>query len=226
MTYLAKALEEMEYTLKNNTFSRSTALDLLQKQEEGNPFKVLIGTILSSRTRDEHTTHALTKLFAKYKGSQEIADADIEDIKKAISPVGFYNVKAKRIKEVSKIINEQHHGKVPCNIKDLLDLPGVGRKTANCVLVYGFKIPAIPVDTHVHRICNRLGIVKTKDPDNTEEKLSEILDKKYWIKLNSIIVRYGQNICLPVKPQCDYCKLKENCNYYKEKDSQVMVQSV
>jgi endonuclease-3 len=105
----------------------------------------------------------------------------------------------------------------------LLDLPGVGRKTANCVLVYGFKIPAIPVDTHVHRICNRLGIVKTKDPDNTEEKLSEILDKKYWIKLNSIIVRYGQNICLPVKPQCDYCKLKQNCDYYKEKDSQVMV---
>ncbi len=223
MTYLANALEEMEYTLKNNTFSRSTALDLLQKQEEGNPFKVLIGTILSSRTRDENTTHALTKLFAKYKGSQEIADAGIEDIKKAISSVGFYNVKAKRIKEVSKIINEQHHGKVPSNIKDLLDLPGVGRKTANCVLVYGFKIPAIPVDTHVHRICNRLGIVKTKDPDNTEEKLSEILDKKYWIKLNSIIVRYGQNICLPVKPQCDYCKLKQNCNYYKEKDSQVMV---
>ncbi|HYO06299.1 MAG TPA: endonuclease III, partial [Phototrophicaceae bacterium] len=162
----------------------------------------------------------------KYKGSQEIADADIEDIKKAISSVGFYNVKAKRIKEVSKIINEQHHGKVPSNIKDLLDLPGVGRKTANCVLVYGFKIPAIPVDTHVHRICNRLGIVKTKDPDNTEEKLSEILDKKHWIKLNSIIVRYGQNICLPVKPQCDYCNLKQNCNYYKEKDSHVMVQSV
>lgn len=223
MTYLANALEEMEYALKNNTFSRSTALDLLQKQEEGNPFKVLIGTILSSRTRDEHTTHALTKLFTKYKGSQEIADADIEDIKKTISSVGFYNVKAKRIKEVSKIINEQHHGKVPSNIKDLLDLPGVGRKTANCVLVYGFKIPAIPVDTHVHRICNRLGIVKTKDPDNTEEKLSEILDKKYWIKLNSIIVRYGQNICLPVKPQCDYCKLKQNCNYYKEKDSHVKV---
>jgi len=223
MTYLVNALEEMEYALKNNTFSRSTALDLLQKQEEGNPFKVLIGTILSSRTRDEHTTQALTRLFAKYKGPQEIADADIEDIKKAIPSVGFYNVKAKRIKEVSKIINEQHHGKVPSNIKDLLDLPGVGRKTANCVLVYGFKIPAIPVDTHVHRICNRLGIVKTKDPDNTEQKLSEILDKKYWIKLNSIIVRYGQNICLPVKPQCDYCKLKQNCKYYKEKDSQVMV---
>ncbi len=226
MAYLIKILEDMEYALKNNTFSRSTALEHLQKQEEGNPFKVLIGTILSSRTRDENTTNALTKLFTKYKDSKEIADADIEDIKKAISSVGFYNIKAKRIKEVSKIINEQYQGKVPSNIKDLLDLPGVGRKTANCVLVYGFEIPAIPVDTHVHRICNRLGIVNTKDPDNTEEKLSEILDKKYWIKLNSIIVRYGQNICLPVKPQCNYCKLKENCNYYKEKDSQVIVKSI
>jgi len=226
MAYLIKILEDMEYALKNNTFSRSTALEHLQKQEEGNPFKVLIGTILSSRTRDENTTNALTKLFTKYKDSKEIADADIEDIKKAISSVGFYNIKAKRIKEVSKIINEQYQGKVPSNIKDLLDLPGVGRKTANCVLVYGFEIPAIPVDTHVHRICNRLGIVNTKDPDKTEEKLSEILDKKYWIKLNSIIVRYGQNICLPVKPQCNYCKLKENCNYYKEKDSQVIVKSI
>jgi endonuclease-3 len=218
MTYFVKLLEEMEYALKNNKFSRSTALENLQKHEEGNPFKVLIGTILSSRTRDEHTTQALIKLFTKYKDSQEIADADLEGVKKAISSVGFYNTKAKRIKEVSKIINEKHHGKVPSNIKDLLDLPGVGRKTANCVLVYGFRIPAIPVDTHVHRICNRLGIVKTKDPDNTEEKLSEILDKKHWIKLNATIVRYGQNICLPVKPRCNYCKLKENCNYYKEKE--------
>ena len=223
-TYLVKILEDMEYILENNKFLRSTALENLQKHEEGNPFKVLIGTILSSRTRDEHTTHALTKLFAKYKGPQEIANADIEDIKKTISSVGFYNIKATRIKEISKIIFEHYHNKVPGNIKDLLDLPGVGRKTANCVLVYGFNIPAIPVDTHVHRICNRLGIVKTKDPDDTEEELSKILEKKHWIKLNSIIVRYGQNICLPVKPQCNYCKLKERCNYYK--NNQVIVKSV
>jgi endonuclease-3 len=222
-THLVKMLDGMEHILENNKFLRSTALENLQKHEEGDPFKVLIGTILSSRTRDEHTTYALTKLFAKYKGPQEIANADIEDIKKTISSVGFYNIKASRIKEVSKIINEQHHNKVPSSIKDLLDLPGVGRKTANCVLVYGFKIPAIPVDTHVHRICNRLGIVKTKDPVNTEEELSKILEKKYWIKLNSIIVRYGQNICLPVKPKCNYCKLKESCNYYKD---QVIVKSV
>jgi endonuclease-3 len=217
MTDLVETLEVMEHTLKSNKFLRSTALDQLQKQEEGNPFKVLIGTILSSRTRDEHTTKALIKLFTKYKGAQEIADADIADIKEMISSVGFHNTKAKRIKEVSDIINKQYYGKTPNNTEDLLELPGVGRKTANCVLVYGFNIPAIPVDTHVHRICNRLGIVKTKDPSNTEEELSKILDQKHWIKLNSTLVRYGQNICLPIKPQCSRCKLKENCNYYKEK---------
>lgn len=226
MTDLVKNLEDMEATLQNNKCLRLTALDQLQKQEEGDPFKVLIGTILSSRTRDEQTTQAVTKLFEKYKGSQDIADADIEDIKKTISSVGFYNIKAKRIKEVSDIINQQYHGKIPNNTKDLLELPGVGRKTANCVLVYGFKIPAIPVDTHVHRIFNRLGIVKTKDPEDTEEKLSKMLDKKHWIKLNSIVVRYGQNICLPIKPKCNHCKLKENCNYYKEKNKQVVVKTV
>ncbi|MDQ6723088.1 MAG: endonuclease III [Thermoproteota archaeon] len=214
---LIKILENMEMALDNNKFLRLTALDRLQRQEEGDPFKVLIGTILSSRTRDEQTTQAVTKLFTKYKGLQDLADADVEDIKKTISSVGFYNIKAKRIKEVSDIINKQYHGKVPNNTKDLLELPGVGRKTANCVLVYGFKIPAIPVDTHVHRIFNRLGIVKTKDPKDTEEKLSKILDEKHWIKLNSIVVRYGQNICLPVKPLCNQCKLKENCNFYYEK---------
>src|SRR5919112_4759673 len=223
MTDIVKILENMTDALDNNRFLRSTALDQLKEQEKGDPFKVLIGTILSSRTRDEQTTRAVSKLFAKYKGPQDIADADIKDIEKIISCVGFYNTKAKRIKEVSEIISKKYHGKTPSNIKDLLELPGVGRKTANCVLVYGFNIPAIPVDTHVHRICNRLGIVKTKDPDNTEEELSKILEKKHWIKLNSIIVRYGQNICLPVKPQCNYCKLKGNCNYYKEKNSQMMV---
>ncbi|MBA3751165.1 MAG: endonuclease III, partial [Nitrosopumilus sp.] len=171
-------------------------------------------------------TLAVTKLFTKYEGYHEIADADIEGIKKTISSVGFYNIKAKRIKEVSEIINKQYQGKIPNSAEALLELPGVGRKTANCVLVYGFKIPAIPVDTHVQRICNRLGIVKTKDPDSTEEKLSKILDKKYWIKLNSIMVRYGQNICLPVKPKCNYCKLKENCKYYKEEKKPTIIKAV
>jgi len=222
MIDIVKILENMADALENNRFLRSTTLDQLKEQEKGDPFKVLIGTILSSRTRDEQTTRAVSRLFAKYKGPQDIADADIKDIEKIISSVGFYNIKAKRIKEVSEIINKKHHGKIPSNIKDLLELPGVGRKTANCVLVYGFNIPAIPVDTHVHRIFNRLGIVKTKDPCDTEEALSKILDRKYWLKLNSTVVRYGQNICLPVKPRCYCCKLKKNCNYYREKEKTVV----
>ncbi len=225
MTELLKILESMEITLKDKKFLRLTALDQLQKQE-GDPFKVLIGTILSSRTKDEQTTLAVTRLFTKYKGFQDIADAELEDIKKMISSVGFYNIKSKRIKEVSEIINKKYQGKIPSNTKELLELPGVGRKTANCVLVYGFKIPAIPVDTHVHRIFNRLGIVKTNNPYDTEEILSRILDKKYWLKLNSTVVRYGQNICLPVKTKCNHCKLKENCNYYKEKDIKAVVETV
>ncbi len=221
MNCLVDILDEMEHSInKNKDFARLTALEDLQKQQKGDPFKVLIGTILSSRTRDEKTSQALTKLFSKYKGSREIAEADLEDLKKAILPVGFYNIKAKRIKEVAQIINEQFQGKVPEDMKDLLNLPGVGRKTANCVLVYGFNKPAIPVDVHVHRIFNRLGIIKTKEPEETERELSKILDKKYWIRLNSIVVRYGQNICLPVNPRCSCCNLKEICKYYKEKTTE------
>jgi len=128
MTDIVKILENMTDALDNNRFLRSTALDQLKEQEKGDPFKVLIGTILSSRTRDEQTTRAVSRLFAKYKGPQDIADADIKDIEKMISSVGFYNTKAKRIKEVSEIINKKYHGKTPSNIKDLLELPGVGRR--------------------------------------------------------------------------------------------------
>lgn len=221
MTDINKILQYMEEALESNKFLRSTALEELKRQEKGDPFKVLIGTILSSRTRDEQTTKAVTNLFTKYKDSHDIALADINDIKKMIENVGFYNIKARRIKEVSNIINKKYNGKIPTDIKELLELPGVGRKTANCVLVYGFNLPAIPVDTHVHRIFNRLGIIRTKEPNHTEEALSQMVEKKYGIKLNSIVVKYGQNICLPVNPRCNYCKLKENCRYYKEKEKKI-----
>lgn len=215
---LSKILEEMEYALNANKFLRLTALEDLRKHEKGDPFKILIGTILSSRTRDENTTQALIKLFGKFKGVKELAKANLDDIKKEIQSVGFYNVKAGRIKEVANIINNKFHGQVPNNIDDLLKLPGVGRKTANCVMVYAFQKSAIPVDTHVHRICNRLGMVKTKNPKETEEELIKFLDRKHWMKLNSMFVRYGQNICLPIKPKCSYCNLKKICVYYKKEE--------
>jgi endonuclease-3 len=173
----------------------------------------LIGTILSSRTRDEKTTKVMNNLFRRFKNAKELAEADMDEIKTIIHSIGFYNVKAKRIKEVSKLIVEKFN-EVPNDIEGLLELPGVGRKTANCVLVYGFNKPAIPVDIHVHRISNRLGLVNTKTPEKTEIELSRIISKKYWPEVNQTFVMYGQNVCLPIKPNCKICELKKICKFY------------
>ena len=208
-------LNKMEAKLNNSdNLVRLTALKELQMEEDNDPFKILIGTILSARSRDENTSKIVRKLFQKYKNARELANADLNDIKSIIRSIGFYNTKAERIKQVSKIIVEKFHGIVPNEVEDLLELPGVGRKTANCVLVYAFNKPAIPVDIHVHRISNRIGIVKTPNPKQTEEELIKIIDRKYWLILNNTFVRYGQNICLPIRPKCEICSLKEVCNYY------------
>lgn len=208
-------LDKMETTLNYfENLSRLTALKELQMEEDNDPFKILIGTILSARSRDENTSKIVRKLFQKYKNALELSNADLDDIKSIIHSIGFYNTKSERIKQASKIIVEKFHGIVPSELEDLLSLPGVGRKTANCVLVYAFNKPAIPVDTHVHRISNRIGIVKTQDVKKTEEELIKIVDKKYWLILNNIFVIYGQNICLPIKPKCQICSLKGICNFY------------
>jgi endonuclease-3 len=170
--------------------------------------------MLSARSRDETTSKIVRKLFQKYKNVLELANADLNDIKSIIYSIGFYNTKSERIKQVSQIIVEKFHGIVPTKIEDLLALPGVGRKTANCVLVYAFNKPAIPVDIHVHRISNRIGIVKTQNVKKTEEELIKIVDKEYWLILNNIFVTYGQNICLPIGPKCQICSLKGICNFY------------
>jgi endonuclease-3 len=180
-----------------------------------NPFNVLISTILSQRTRDENTLNASNKLFSKFPTAKKIANANLSVIKKLIKKSGFYNVKAKRIKEVSRILLEKYNGKVPNELDKLLKLPGVGRKTANCVLVYGFNIPAIPADTHVHRISNRLGIVKTKTPEETEYELMKKVPKKYWININELFVKHGQTICNPIKPKCDKCPISKLCDFSK-----------
>jgi endonuclease III len=208
-------LNKMKTTLYySENLSRLTALKELQMEEDNDPFKILIGTILSARSRDENTSKIVRKLFQKYKNVIELANADLNDIKSIIHSIGFYNTKSERIKQVSKIIVEKFHGIVPNEIEDLLGLPGVGRKTANCVLVYAFNKPAIPVDIHVHRISNRIGIVNTQNAKKTEEELIKIIDKEYWLVLNNIFVMYGQNICLPIRPKCQICNLKDICNFY------------
>ena len=178
---------------------------------EGNPFFVLISTILSLRTKDKTTKEATQRLLSVAKTPNEMLKLTQEQIAKLIYPVGFYNVKAKNILEVCKILVEKYDSKVPDSLEDLLGLPNVGRKTANLVLSKGFNIPAICVDIHVHRISNRLGIVKTKTPIQTEFEPMKVLPKKYWIEYNDLLVPFGQNICTPISPFCSKCKLSFIC---------------
>jgi endonuclease-3 len=215
---MEKILDGMMKTMNFVRPPRMTALRELHDAENGNPFTILIGTILSARTKDENTAKVVKKLFAEYKTAKDLASAKIRDIEKIIKSIGFYHVKARRIIDVAKIIESQYKGIVPDNLDQLIMLPGVGRKTANCVLVYAFEKPAIPVDIHVHRISNRLGIVKTKTPEETEFELMKKIPKKYWLKVNDTFVMYGQNICKPISPMCDVCKIKKLCRYYKTRN--------
>jgi len=214
---MEKILRGMISTMNSVKPPRMTALRELHEAETGN-FSILIGTILSARTKDETTAKAVKKLFSKYKTPKALANAKIKDIEKIIKSIGFYHVKSKRIIEVAKIIDSQFKGIVPDDLETLVKLPGVGRKTANCVLVYAFEKPAIPVDIHVHRISNRLGLVETKTPEETELALMKKIPKKYWIDINDTFVMYGQNICKPISPMCNVCKIKKRCKYYKLKN--------
>ena len=185
-------------------------LDELAKKKQ-DPFKILISTILSARTRDSNTRIATERLFARYNTPQLIAEADIDILEELVKVSGFYRVKAARIKEVSKRLLEEYNGEVPTDFEELLNLPGVGAKTANCVLVYAFKTPAIPVDVHIQRIMNRLQIVDTKKPEETEKELRSQVPKEYWIDINRIFVRFGQQICLPIRPKCNNCPISDIC---------------
>ncbi|MCH8972649.1 MAG: endonuclease III [Thaumarchaeota archaeon] len=212
---MKKILDGMIETMNSVGPPRMTALNELHEAETEGPFSILIGTILSARTKDENTTKVVKKLFSRYRTPKALANAKVRDVEKLIKSIGFYHVKAKRIIKVAQIINSQYRGKVPENFEKLLELPGVGRKTANCVLVYAFDKPAIPVDTHVHRISNRLGLVDTKTPEETEFELIRKIPKKYWLQINDTFVMYGQNICKPISPRCDICKIRQICKYYK-----------
>jgi endonuclease-3 len=212
---MEKILRGMIKTMNTVKPPRMTALRELHEAENGGPLSILIGTILSARTRDENTSTVVKKLFSKYKTARSLARAKVFDVEKIIKSTGFYHVKARRVIEVASIIDLKYHGEVPDNLNELLKLPGVGRKTANCVLVYAFEKPAIPVDTHVHRISNRLGIVETKTPEETELALMKKIPRKYWLQINDTFVMYGQNICKPISPMCSVCQIKKECKYYK-----------
>jgi endonuclease-3 len=179
--------------------------------QKSSPFKILISTILSLRTKDAVTKEASAKLFKAADTPDKMAKLSVNKIEKLIYPVGFYKTKSKNIVEICNTLVKKYDSKVPDEIDELLKLRGVGRKTANLVVTLGYGKLGICVDTHVHRISNRLGFVETKTPKQTEFALRNKLDKKYWIIYNDLLVSYGQNICKPVSPMCSVCKISKYC---------------
>lgn len=179
--------------------------------EHNDPFRILVSTVISLRTRDEVTAEAEQRLFSRAETPTDILGLSTEEIARLIYPAGFYNTKAKSIRSISRTLIDKFDGRVPKDKKDLLALPGVGGKTANLVLGLAFGIPAICVDTHVHRIPNRLGMIETRTPEQTEEALVEQLPRKYWIEFNGLAVRFGQQICTPLSPWCSRCPLSARC---------------
>lgn len=180
-------------------------------EKKGTPYMVLISTMISLRTKDEVTLKASERLFQYAKTPEKMLKLDTKKIEQLIYPAGFYRNKARDILRTSKIIIDTFNGKVPPFIDKLLSLPGVGRKTANLVLALSFNKDAICVDTHVHRISNRLGLIKTRNPTSTEYALMEILPKKWWHTYNDMLVVWGQNVCTPLSPKCSQCELNNLC---------------
>ncbi|MDD5084793.1 MAG: endonuclease III [Candidatus Omnitrophica bacterium] len=175
------------------------------------PFRILISTVLSTRTKDETTEAASARLFAIAKTPGALLRLSRSKIERAIYPVGFYKTKAKNVKTISKIILKKYAGRVPHTLEELMTLPGVGRKVANLVMTRGFGLDGICVDTHVHRISNRWGYVRTKTPHETEMTLRRKLPRRYWIIYNDLLVAFGQTICKPVSPFCSRCPVAGYC---------------
>ena len=184
------------------------------------PYKVLISCILSLRTRDATTYPAASRLFKLADSPEKMIKLDTEVIERTIYPVGFYKQKAITIKDVSNILIDKYNSKVPDDINELLKLKGVGRKTANIVVVYGYDKPGLPIDTHCHRIPNRLGWISTKTPEETEQELRKLIPKQHWKTFNDVFVAFGQNICKPIGPKCSICPVKSPCDYGKQNDAQ------
>ena len=201
--------DKIVQSLKDARQPRSEFVELMEQFND--PYLVLIGCILSLRTNDKTTYPATLRMLELAKTPQEMLKVKPDILAKAIYPVGFYENKAKQIIELSRQIVEELDGKVPDEIEELIKFNGVGRKTANLVLAKGFNKPAICVDVHVHRIFNRLGYIKTKNPEETEFALRKKLPTKHWLDINTLMVTHGQNICKPQRPKCAECPIAEWC---------------
>lgn len=204
---IEKIYKILKKELKEYTIPLAEQIEIKSK----NPFYVLIGTMLSARTKDQTTAKVCDNLFKEIKNTDDLIKIKIEKLEKLIYPVGFYKTKAKNLKLLAEKLKEDFNDKVPNTIEELITLPGVGRKTANLVIAVSYKIPAICVDTHVHRIFNRIGYIETKNPLETEMVLRNKLPKKFWIDTNYLFVILGQNICFPRNPNCKNCPINKIC---------------
>jgi len=205
-------IPEVNRILKRQYSKRRAPIVEFIAMQTKDPFKVLVSTILSARTKDECTTEVCERLFKKVGKAKDFDKFTQKQVEKLIFPIGFFRTKAKHLKQLPAALNELFGGRVPDEIDDLCRLPGVGRKTANLVRAVAFNKPAVCVDVHVHRICNRLGLLKSSTPFETEMKLRKILPEKYWITWNAYLVSYGQTICRPVGPKCAECDIYRFCD--------------
>jgi endonuclease III len=206
-----KAKFDKNYHNILEVLTRTHGSTMLGHFGQDDPWQTLIATILSARSRDETTEVVARDLFKRYPSCESLARARISTVERIVKKTGFYRTKARRIVKVSQIIMAKFGGKIPDTLEGLLELPGVGRKTASCVLVYAFAKPAIPVDTHVHRISNRLGWVQTKSPDKTEELLRSLIAENDWLVVNDLFVFHGKNVCKPIRPLCSICTIEPYC---------------
>ena len=201
--------EEIIDTLR--ALLRDSRLPSVSEVRMPDPFHILVSTMISLRTKDEVTSASSKRLLTRAPDPKKMAELSEAEIAKLIYPAGFYNTKAKNLKSAAKTLASQYSGRVPESMEKLLELPGVGRKTANLVRNLGYGLDGICVDTHVHRTSNRLGWVQTKTPEQTESALEKVLPQKYWILINELLVRFGQTLCSPVSPVCSRCPIYEHC---------------
>ncbi len=204
-------IEFLISTLKKNYDKNIAPSVTLISELTKSPFCVFVSTIISLRTKDQVTTEVSRRLFCEINSFYDIKDTDENRLSSLLYPAGFYKTKAKRLKEVANIVIDKYNGELPSDMDRLLELPGVGRKTANLVRILGFNLDGICVDTHVHRISNRLGLVKTSSPEKTEFALLDTIEQKYWRSINEYMVSYGQVVCTPISPHCSICELNACC---------------
>ena len=208
---MVEKIQKIYDILKKEVKKLDVPVAELIKAQTKDPFKILVSTILSARTKDETTAEVSNRLYKKVKTPNDLKKLTVKQIGKLIYPVGFYKTKARHLKQLPSVLDSEFGGRIPQTIEQLTVLPGVGRKTANLVLSVAFNKPSITVDVHVHRILNRIGYIKTKDPLETEMILRKNLPKNMWKVTNRIFVPYGQAICRPISPHCSECKIYKYC---------------